>query len=74
VGGLVEVPCVVRNGTGAAVALAGAQMALAGVEFPIPFDEVAAAMGAVGRSLPPSLRETALGGLAATPTGKRLGA
>jgi L-serine dehydratase len=72
VGGLVEVPCVVRNGTGAAVALAGAQMALAGVEFPIPFDEVAAAMGAVGRSLPPSLRETALGGLAATPTGKKL--
>ncbi len=72
VGGLVEVPCVVRNGTGAAVALAGAQMALSGVEFPIPFDEVAAAMGAVGRSLPPSLRETALGGLAATPTGRKL--
>lgn len=73
VGGLVEVPCVVRNGTGVAVALAGAEMALAGVEFPIPFDEVATAMGAVGRSLPPSLRETALGGLAVTPTGKRLG-
>ena len=74
IGGLVEVPCVVRNGTGAAVALAGADMALAGVEFPIPFDEVAAAMGAVGRSLPPSLRETALGGLAVTPTGRKLGA
>jgi L-serine dehydratase len=73
VGGLVEVPCVVRNATGAAVALAAAEMALAGVEFPIPFDEVATAMGSVGRSLPPSLRETALGGLAATPTGKRLG-
>jgi L-serine dehydratase len=73
VAGLVEVPCVVRNGTGAAVALAGAEMALAGVEFPIPFDEVAAAMGAVGRSLPPSLRETALGGLAVTPTGRSLG-
>jgi L-serine dehydratase len=73
IGGLVEVPCVVRNGTAAAVALAGAEMALAGVEFPIPFDEVAAAMGAVGRSLPPSLRETALGGLAATPTGRTLG-
>lgn len=72
VAGLVEVPCVVRNGTGAAVALAGAEMALAGVEFPIPFDEVAAAMGAVGRSLPPSLRETALGGLAVTPTAKKL--
>jgi L-serine dehydratase len=74
IGGLVEIPCVVRNGTGAAVALAGAEMALAGVEFPIPFDEVAAAMGAVGRSLPPSLRETALGGLAVTPTGRKLGA
>jgi L-serine dehydratase len=73
IGGLVEVPCVVRNGTGVAVALAGAEMALAGVEFPIPFDEVASAMGAVGRSLPPSLRETALGGLAVTPTGKALG-
>jgi L-serine dehydratase len=72
VGGLVEVPCVVRNATGAAVAMAAAEMALAGVEFPIPFDEVASAMGAVGRSLPPSLRETALGGLAVTPTGKRL--
>lgn len=72
VGGLVEVPCVVRNATGAAVALAAAEMALAGVEFPIPFDEVARAMGSVGRSLPPSLRETALGGLAVTPTGKRL--
>jgi L-serine dehydratase len=73
VGGLVEVPCVARNATGAAVALAAAQMALAGVTFPVPFDEVAIAMGAVGRSMPPSLRETALGGLATTPTGKRLG-
>lgn len=72
VGGLVEVPCVVRNATAAGVALAAAQMALAGVEFPIPFDEVASAMGSVGRSLPPSLRETALGGLAVTPTGRRL--
>jgi len=74
VGGLVEVPCVARNGTATGVALASAQMALAGVEFPIPFDEVVTAMGSVGRSLPPSLRETALGGLAVTPTGKRLGA
>ncbi|MDO8963566.1 MAG: L-serine ammonia-lyase, iron-sulfur-dependent, subunit alpha [Coriobacteriia bacterium] len=74
VGGLVEVPCVARNATGAAVALAAAEMALAGVAFPIPFDEVASAMGSVGRSLPPSLRETALGGLAVTPTGKRLAA
>jgi L-serine dehydratase len=67
VGGLVEVPCVARNATAAAVALAAAEMALAGVTFPIPFDEVADAMASVGRALPASLRETALGGLAATP-------
>lgn len=72
VGGLVEVPCVARNATGAAVALAAAEMALAGVEFPIPFDEVVDAAAHVGRSLPPSLRETAIGGLAATPTGRNL--
>jgi L-serine dehydratase len=72
IAGLVEVPCVMRNATGAAVALAAAQMALAGVTFPIPFDEVADAMAHVGRSLPASLRETALGGLAATATGRRL--
>jgi len=47
-------------------------MALAGVVFPIPFDEVVDAQSLVGRSLPPSLRETALGGLAVTPTGRRL--
>jgi L-serine dehydratase len=73
VGGLVEVPCVMRNATGAAVALAAVELALAGVRFPIPLDEVIVAMGQIGRSLPPSLRETALGGLAATPTGRRLG-
>jgi L-serine dehydratase len=74
VGGLVEVPCVYRNATGAAVALAAAEMAMAGVEFPIPFDEVVDAMGLVGRSLPPSLRETALGGLATTPCGRDMAA
>lgn len=73
IGGLVEVPCVARNATGAAVALSAIELALAGVEFPVPFDEVVDAQGQVGRSLPPSLRETALGGLAVTPTGKRLG-
>lgn len=72
VGGLVEVPCVFRNATGAAVALSAVEMALAGVEFPIPFDQVVDAMGWVGRSLPPSLRETALGGLAVTPAGRRM--
>jgi L-serine dehydratase len=74
VGGLVEVPCVHRNGTAAAVALAAIEMGLAGIEFAIPFDEVVDAMASVGRSLPPSLRETALGGLAVTPTGRELGA
>lgn len=73
IGGLVEVPCVTRNATGAAVALAAAELALAGVAFPVPLDEVVDAASHVGRSLPPSLRETALGGLAATPTGRRLG-
>jgi len=72
VGGLVEVPCVYRNATGAAVALSAVEMALAGVEFPIPFDQVVDAMGLVGRSLPPSLRETALGGLAVTPEGRAM--
>lgn len=72
IGGLVEVPCVARNATGAAVALSAIDMALAGVTFPVPFDEVVLAAAQVGRSLPPSLRETALGGLAATPTGKAL--
>jgi len=72
VGGLVEVPCVARNATGAAVSLAGIEMALAGMEFPIPFDEVVDAAAHVGRSLPASLRETARGGLAATPTGQTL--
>jgi L-serine dehydratase len=74
VGGLVEVPCVARNATGTAIALSSAEMALAGLRFPIPLDEVIDAMGHVGRSIPPSLRETALGGLAATPTGRNLSA
>jgi L-serine dehydratase len=74
IGGLVEIPCVYRNATGAAVALASVEMALAGIEFPVSFDEVVDAMGQVGRSLPPSLRETALGGLAATPTGRDMAA
>ena len=74
IGGLVEVPCVYRNATGASVALASAEMALAGVTFPVPFDQVVDAMGWVGSSLPPSLRETALGGLAVTPCGKEMAA
>jgi L-serine dehydratase len=69
---LVEVPCVTRNATSAAVALSAANMALAGIPAVVPYDEVVGAMKAIGRSMPESLRETSLGGLAATPTGKRL--
>lgn len=72
VAGLVEVPCIKRNGMGAAQALLAADMALAGIESVIPPDEVIKAMGEVGRMLPYELRETARGGLAVTPTGKRI--
>jgi L-serine dehydratase len=71
-GGLVEVPCVYRNATGGAIALAGIEMALAGIRFPIPADEVIDTMGEIGRSMDVRYRETAGGGLAATPTGRKL--
>ncbi len=71
-GGLVELPCVVRNATGAAIAMAAIEMALAGVEFAIPADEVIDTMGEIGKSMDVRYRETAGGGLAATPTGRRL--
>jgi L-serine dehydratase len=71
-GGLVELPCVFRNATGAAIALAGIEMALAGVTFAIPADEVIDTMGEIGREMDVRYRETAGGGLAATPTGRRL--
>lgn len=72
VAGLVEVPCVKRNVIGAMNALSCADMALAGITSAIPCDEVIDAMRSVGDSLPPTLRETGLGGLAATPTGRRI--
>lgn len=72
VAGLVEVPCVKRNVMGAVNAMACAEMALAGLTSAIPCDEVIDAMRAVGDALPASLRETGLGGLAATPTGRRI--
>lgn len=72
VAGLVEVPCVKRNVIGAVNAISAADMALAGIESRIPVDEVIDAMGEVGRRMPVEFRETALGGLAATPTGERL--
>ena len=71
-GGLVELPCVFRNATGAAIALAAIEMALAGVTFAIPVDEVIDTMGEIGKSMDVRYRETAGGGLAATPTGRRL--
>lgn len=72
VAGLVEVPCVKRNALGASFALVAADMALAGIKSQIPTDEVIDAMYQVGSSLPTAFRETAEGGLAATPTGKQL--
>ena len=71
-GGLVELPCVFRNATAAAIALAAIEMALAGITFAIPADEVIDTMGEIGRSMDVRYRETAGGGLAATPTGRRL--
>ena len=70
VAGLVEVPCVKRNVIGAVNAISAADMAMAGIQSRIGVDEVIEAMGQVGRRMPVEFRETALGGLAATPTGK----
>ena len=70
--GLVEVPCVKRNVIGAVNAVSCAEMALAGIQSRIPADQVFDAMGKIGRQMPASLRETALGGLAATPTAKEI--
>ncbi len=73
IAGLVESPCQGRNAIGVANALTCAELALAGVTQPIPFDEMAEAMYRVGKSLPFELRETAMGGCAGTPTGCQLG-
>ncbi len=72
VAGLVEVPCVKRNVSGAVNAMVAANLALAGIESAIPADEVIAAMKQVGDSMSGTLKETALGGLAATPTARRI--
>jgi L-serine dehydratase len=74
VAGLVEVPCVKRNVSGAVNAMTAANLALAGIRSVIPPDEVVAAMRQIGESMPKSLKETAAGGLAATPTGQRIAA
>lgn len=72
VAGLVEFPCALRNASGVVNALVSADLALAGVKSLVPFDEVVEAMYRVGRALPESLRETALGGVADTLTGKEV--
>ena len=72
VAGLVEIPCIKRNVAGIMVAFSSADMALAGIESRIPADEVIDAMKEVGDSLPCALKETAQGGLANTPTAKRM--
>lgn len=69
-GGLVEVPCIKRNAAGASIAIMAAEMALAGVVTKAPWDEVINSMYRIGQQIHVSLRETALGGLATTPTGE----
>ena len=68
VGGLVEYPCQYRNAAGVSNALIAAEMSLAGIPQFIPLDEMIDAMYTVGKKLPAELRETALGGCAATPS------
>ncbi|MDU6854723.1 MAG: L-serine ammonia-lyase, iron-sulfur-dependent, subunit alpha [Zhenhengia sp.] len=72
VAGLVEIPCAKRNISGAISALATVDLVMAGVDSKIPFDDALSAMYKVGTSLPAELRETALGGIAITPTGIKL--
>ena len=70
VAGLVQLPCAQRNASQAVNALLSADLVMAGMRSPIPVDEVVEAMYRVGKMLPPQLRETAQGGVAATPTGQ----
>ena len=72
VAGLVEIPCIKRNASGVANALCAAELALAGITSAIPADEVILTMKRVGDTMPAAQRETAEGGLAMTPTGRRL--
>ena len=72
VAGLVEIPCIKRNAGGVLQALGAADLALSGVESYIPFDDTVEAMNRVGNAMPAALRETALGGLATTASGKEM--
>lgn len=77
IGGMVEVPCIKRNGFASQFALFGSDIAMMGIKSQVPFDEVVQALDSIGKMMPRQIRETALGGLAMTPTGqavnKRLG-
>ena len=72
IAGLVEVPCIKRNASGAMVAMCCADMALAGIRSAVPPDEVIMAMKDVGDKMDVSLRETGLGGIAGTPSGVKI--
>lgn len=72
VAGLVEIPCIKRNGAGVVIAFSSADMALAGIDLKIPVDECIHAMKEVGDAMSREYKETAIGGLAGTPTGKKL--
>ncbi len=72
IGGLVEVPCIKRNGLGAVFAMSASDLACLGVRSFVPFDEVVKAMREVGDLMSPKIKETAMGGLATTPTGQRV--
>jgi len=72
VAGLVEIPCIKRNVSGLVIAFSSADLVLAGIGAKIPADECLDAMRNVGNTMPEALKETAKGGLAATPTGLRL--
>lgn len=72
VAGLVEYPCALRNASGVSNAYLSADLALAGMESLIPFDEVVESMYEVGNLMPSCLKETSLGGLATTPTGESI--
>ena len=72
IAGLVQIPCAQRNASQAVNAMLSADLALAGMDCPIPPDEVLEAMYRVGKSLPTTLRETALGGIAGTRAGQAI--
>ena len=70
IGGMVEVPCIKRNALATVHSLGASDLAMAGVESFVPFDQVVKTMSRIGSLISPKLRETSLGGLAITPTGK----